>query len=299
MEVICRIAAAVLAAALLAGCSSAVEAPATTSAPPSATTSAPPSVAAFVPSASSETYLPTGVPNGRTVPVVLTIPGGSWQTSDRTGLAPLAQRLASAGAFVVNSSYRAGDVGALFPLPLQDVRCAAGYAVAAAASAGWKPGPVILVGHSAGGHLVALAGVSGDALDAPCDDPVPHIDGVVGLAGVYDAADVGGLIAPFFGVARAADPALWDSGDPIRYVAAGRTPKPLSVLLIHGDADSVVPLTQSESFARALRAAGIPVALDVLPEQDHLSVIEPAVSGDAIAAFVAALSSVGAATPAG
>lgn len=291
MEVVCRVAATVLAAALLAGCSSAVEAPATTSPPPS--------VAAFVPSASSETYPPTGIPRGRTVPVVLTIPGGSWQTSDRSGLAPLAQRLASAGAFVVKSSYRAGDVGALFPLPLQDVRCAAGYAVAAVVSAGWKPGPLILVGHSAGGHLVALAGVSGDALDAPCQDPVPHIDGVVGLAGVYDAADVGGLIAPFFGVARAADPALWDSGDPIRYVAAGRTPKPLSVLLIHGDADSVVPLSQSESFARALRAAGIPVALDVLPGRDHLSLIEPAVSGDAIAAFVAALSTVGAATPAG
>lgn len=291
-----RAAVAVLVGASLVACSASTDSP--TATPPATSSSPAPSVAPFVPSESSEIYRPVSAAPGSTVPVVLTIPGGSWQTANREYLAPLAQRLAAGGAFVVNSTYRAGDVGALFPLPVQDVRCAAAYAVASAAGAGYRPGPVVLVGHSAGGHLVALAAVSGDALAAPCADPVPHIDGVVGLAGVYDAAEVGGLIAPFFGVARAADPALWDSGDPIHYVRTGRAPTPLSVLLVHGQDDEVVPLAQSQSFSAALRAARIPVAVDVLRGEDHLTIVDPAVSGDAIAAFVAALATGSAATPA-
>lgn len=280
------VAVAALGCAALAACgSSGGAAPTLSTAPPPS-----PSSSVFLPMSSSDVVVPGGgADRSRPVPVVLTVPGGSWQTAERAYMAPLAQRIAESGAFVVNATYRAGDVGARFPVPLQDVRCDAAYAVAAARAAGWTPGPVVIVGHSAGGHLVALAAVSGDALAAPCADPVPHVDGVVGLAGVYDAADVGGLIAPFFGVARAADPALWDSGDPIRYVESGRTPTPLSVLLVHGADDDVVPLTQSQSFAKALRAAGIPVRLAVLPDQTHMSVVDPAVSADLITTFVQSL----------
>ena len=274
---------------------SASSSPTTSATTTASTASASTSLSPFVPASSSETYRPAGATSGP-VPVVLTIPGGGWQTSDREYMAPLAERLAANGAFVVNSTYRTGDAGALFPVPLQDVRCAAGYAVAAAKAAGYTPGPVVLVGHSAGGHLVALAGVSGDVLDAPCADPVPHVDGVVGMAGVYNAADVEGTIAPLFGVARATDPKLWDSGDPIRYVEAGRTPKPLSVLLVHGADDNVVPLAQSQSFAAALKAAGVPVTLDVVPNRDHDAIVDPAVSGAAITSFVKRVAATYAAT---
>lgn len=275
------------------GTASSSSSPSVTS--PSSTASPSTSLQPFVPATASETYRPTS-PRPGAVPVVLMIPGGGWQTSNREYMAPLAQRLAADGAFVVNSTYRAGDVGAMFPVALQDVLCAAGYAVAQAKAAGLVPGPVILVGHSAGGHLVALAGVSGDTLAAPCADPVPHVDGVVGMAGVYDAADAGGLIAPFFGVARAADPALWDSGDPIRYVEDGRAATPLSVLLVHGSDDDVVPLRQSQSFAAALKAAGIPVRLDEVADADHNVIVDPAVSGAAITAFVRTLASTSSAT---
>ena len=118
----------------------------------------------------------------------------------------------------MNASYRAGVDGAHFPVPLQDVQCAAGYAVAQADAAGLTPGPVVLVGHSAGGHLVALAGTSGTALSRRCADPVPTIAGVVGLAGVYDTAGFASYLGEFFGTPRSQDPTLWDSGDPIHYV---------------------------------------------------------------------------------
>lgn len=280
------VAVAALGCAALAACgSSAAPAPTLSTAPPPS-----PSSSVFLPMSSSDVFVPGGgADRSRPVPVVLTVPGGSWQTANREYMAPLAQRIAESGAFVVNATYRAGDVGARFPVALQDVRCDAAYAVAAARAAGWTPGPLVIVGHSAGGHLVALAGVSGDALAVPCTDPMPHIDGVVGLAGVYDTKAASSLIEPFFGVPYDADPQRWQSGDPIHYVTTGATPKPLSVLLVHGESDAVVPLAQSQSFAKALRAAGIPVRLEALPDQDHMSVVDPAVSADLITSFVQSL----------
>jgi dipeptidyl aminopeptidase/acylaminoacyl peptidase len=40
-------------------------------------------------------------------------------------------------------------------------------------------------------------------------------------------------------------------------------------LLIHGAADSLVPVAQSESLATKLRAVGVPVELVIIPGADH------------------------------
>jgi acetyl esterase/lipase len=233
----------------------------------------------------SEVYPPATAPAGA-VPVVLVVPGGGWSSADRTGMTPLAKDLAAAGFFTVNASYRAGDDGAHFPVPLQDVLCAAGYAVARAQAAGLTPGPVVLVGHSAGGHLVALAGTSGSTLARRCTDPVPTIAGVVGLAGVYDTAAFATYMTDFFGVAPATDPTLWKSGDPIAYVESHAAPRGLRVLLIHGDADSVVPLGQAQEFATALKGASMDVTLDVVPAATHMDVIKPDIAASPVAAWI-------------
>ncbi len=277
-----RWAAAAALAALLTACAAGGGAPAQVTASPVATTSA---AAAYDPAAVSEVYPPANAPT-EAVPVVLVVPGGGWETADRTGMTPLAQDLAAAGFFTVNAGYRAGVDGAHFPVPLQDVLCAAGYAVAQARAAGLSPGPVVLVGHSAGGHLVALAGTSGSTLARPCADPVPAIAGVVGLAGVYDTSAFATYMTDFFGVTRASDPALWTSGDPIAYVESGTAPRSLRVLLIHGDADTVVPLAQAQEFAKALTGAGMDVTLDVVPAATHMDVIEPSIASSPIAAWI-------------
>jgi acetyl esterase/lipase len=277
-----RWAAAAAAAALLCGCAAGGPGPAASTASPVPPSSTGP---AYEPAAVSEVYLPTKPPDGA-VPVVLVVPGGGWSTSDRTGMTPLAKALAAAGFFTVNASYRAGADGEHFPVPLQDVQCAAGYAVAEAKAAGLTPGAVVLVGHSAGGHLVALAGTSGPALARRCKDPVPTIAGVVGLAGVYDTAGFASYLGEFFGTSRSQDQKLWDSGDPIHYVVTHTAPRPLSVLLIHGDADTTVPVAQAEDFARALKDAGMTVELDVVPAASHMDVIRPDVAAAPITAWI-------------
>jgi dipeptidyl aminopeptidase/acylaminoacyl peptidase len=65
-------------------------------------------------------------------------------------------------------------------------------------------------------------------------------------------------------------------------VTTGAAPKTLHVLLIHGDGDDVVPLEQSTSFAAALKKAGNPVTLDILPGENHMSVIAVGVVSEPI-----------------
>jgi acetyl esterase/lipase len=272
---------ALAAAALLSGCAtSGVSAgPATTSATdtvsPSSASSSP---GPFDPAASADVFLPSGPSApalGSATPVVVLVPGGGWVTHDRRGLEPLARQLASDGWFVVSTEYRAGQDGVRFPVPVQDVECSAAYAVAQVRAAGYTPGPVVLVGHSAGAHLSALAAVSDGVLSAPCADPVPDVAGVVGLAGVYDTASFAYVMAGFFGTPQSQDPDLWASGDPVLYVEAGTAPTDLHVLLVHGSDDELVPVSQSQTFATVLDRSDIDVTLDVIPGQTHMSVIQP------------------------
>ncbi|MFC6238089.1 alpha/beta hydrolase family protein [Longivirga aurantiaca] len=255
-------------ALLLTGCSQSSTGPLETTPPPPS-----PSPSTFDPSLTTTLYSPVAVPARPTVPLIVLVPGGGWQSHDSTGFMPLATGLSDAGYLVATTEYRAGNEGIGFPASLQDVLCSTAYAAALASRSEPKPGPVVLVGHSAGGHLAALAAVSGTTLARPCADPIPEIAGVVGLAGIYDTQTFQPMMADWFGTPRADDVALWESGDPIHYVQTGAAPSTVQVLLIHGDGDDVVPLSQSRSFASALEDAGIPVELDVLAGEDHMSVI--------------------------
>jgi acetyl esterase/lipase len=289
--------AALVLAATLTACGgspsvSGTEGPTSTSSASAATTATSPSPTvpavptAFDPAAVSQLFLPPGGATGA-IPLVVLFPGGSWNTHDNSGLVPLARQLAAAGFAVVNSSYRAGQEGVHFPVPVHDVQCAIAYAAKTAASHGITGGPLIVVGHSAGGHLAALAAVSGDALRPLC--PVPPITGFVGLGGVYDTALFEPYLTDFFHAARIGHLALWASGDPIAYVAAGKAPKLLQVLLIAGGQDFDVPMNQAQAFDAALREAHVPVTLTVAAGARHADLYTPVVAATPIITWVKAL----------
>jgi dipeptidyl aminopeptidase/acylaminoacyl peptidase len=68
----------------------------------------------------------------------------------------------------------------------------------------------------------------------------------------------------FLGVTGPKDPRLREIS-PIDHVDAVTVP----VLLIHGRDDTVVPYSQSEEMAKALKAAGKSVEFVSLPHEDH------------------------------
>lgn len=194
---------------------------------------------------------------------VVFIHGGFWRA--RFG-AERIERLARAcaaepGYAVWNIEYpRVGMAEGGWPGTALAVREAVALAREAAGSR-----PLALVGHSAGGHL---------ALWAAHDEP-PAL--VVSLAGVCDleAGAREGIgedaVVQFLGATPNQAPDRYAEASPIR-----RLPLQVPVLLIHGDADDRVPVSQSRDYLAAARAAGDDCQLSELPGGDHFEVVDPA-----------------------
>lgn len=200
------------------------------------------------------------MPEGDPTAAVVLVPGGSWRAANPEGFIPLGADLADAGFAALTITYGTDTTGAHYPRPLDDVRCAVGYA------AQQVPGvPVVVVGHSAGANLALLAALQPDRADEACPNPHQPVAGAVGLAGPYDVqrTAIGGYL---FGVPQDEDPELWADGNP--HTWAGERPD-LPVLLVHGEADHEVPLFFTEDMAAELRAGGHPVDVLVQPGLGH------------------------------
>jgi acetyl esterase/lipase len=202
--------------------------------------------------------LPPSAPTGTTVVVVH---GGFWKPEwDREHAAPQAQAFADAGHHVAVVEYRrTGMRGGGWPVTFADVAAAVDAVLADPA----LPDRCVLVGHSAGGHLVALAATRPEA---------GALAGVVALAGCVDLAltrELGlgdGAAARFMG---APDEAAWTAADPAAH------PPLCPVVLVHGDADDTVPLEVSVSYVTRQGRDGRS-ELRPLPGVGHDEVIDPA-----------------------
>lgn len=159
---------------------------------------------------------------------------------------------------------------------------------------GIDPERLGLMGASAGGHLACLAAVTASSAPATGEPDGDEGDAAapattrVKAVGVFfpptDFLDWSGKAVD----ARAEDRigqamrrlAFPDGlegktdeeiAEAMRLISPARvvTPQAPPFLLIHGDADPVVPLQQSEAMVAALRAAGVPVELIVKPGGGH------------------------------
>ena len=269
-----------------AGCTADGDAPAPASpAPPASSQTSPPESlrgdvtgpGQFRPGLPATVDLPAGAPSA----VVVLVPGGGWSSADPTGLAPLAASLVEAGLAVVTITYGTSGSQEFYPLPADDVACGVAFAAAQV------PGvPVVLLGHSAGAHLAALVGLQPTREeDTGCPSPPHEADGVVGLAGPYDVSRTGGLAWNLFGADLEDAPDLWTEGNPLEQ-ADRRTDVPF--LLVHGDADRVVPVRFTTDLAQALSAAGHAVQVEVLAGVDHSTVYAPEVVTGLVTAWAAA-----------
>lgn len=226
------------------------------------------------------------VPHTEGWAVAILVPGGSWETAERDGLTPLAEELASHGVFVVNAAYRARADGGGYPSMVEDVVCAARFAGRRATDAGLDADPIVVIGHSAGAHLAAMAALVGDALDPPCPHPPTPIDALVGLAGPYDITLLPHVADNLFGTGPEDDTEVWEEGNPITHAAA-RPDVP--VLLLHGEADDTVDVSFTDDFAAALRAGGHEVDVRIVPGATHASIYTAEVAADPIVEWMAQL----------
>lgn len=237
----------------------------------------------YLPGLAADLFLPD---RARRAPVVVLVPGGSWIHADRSGLRPLASDFAGHGIVAATTTYRAAADGVRFPVPVADILCAVDSVVQRTRNAGIVPDRVLLLGHSAGAQLAALAALAGSRFRADCPAPPARIDGLIGLAGPYDIMSFQAAAQSLFDHSAAEEPGAWHAADAVTWV---RHRPGLPVLLAHGADDTTVSPTFTTSFADRLRAAGHPVRLEIVPGADHGSIYRPGVIGDRVIAWITAL----------
>ena len=196
-------------------------------------------------------------------PVAVVIHGGFWRHRyNRHLMDDLCRELAGRGWAAWNLEYRrlGGDGG--WPATFDDV----GSGVDALAEVdGLDLGRVVAIGHSAGGHLALWAAARPAAL--------VRVTHAVSQAGVADLAEAARL-----GLSGGAADELVDSRRERFAEASPRELLPLGVpqLLVHGEEDSVVPVSIARGYAAAARALGDRVDLVTLPGVGHFEHLDPA-----------------------
>jgi acetyl esterase/lipase len=196
-------------------------------------------------------------------PALIFVHGGGWTEGDK---APLPVIPTEAGYLVTSINYRLYPAHR-FPAMIEDVKCAIRFLRAHAATYNLDPDRVALIGHSAGGHLVALAGLAdaGTGWDVgPYLDQSSRVQAVVDMSGPADLERsfpdwVNELKANVFGVEQFA------SSSPIAYVHAGAPP----FMIVHGDADPVVPVEQAYALYDTFVNAGAPIEIVILQNGGH------------------------------
>jgi acetyl esterase/lipase len=180
-------------------------------------------------------------------------------------LLPFARR----GYVCASAEYRLSGE-AVFPATVQDCKCAIRFLRANSAALGIDPGRIGACGHSSGGYMATMLGVTGgvaalegddgwadasSAVQAVCDwyGPTDFLRmNAAGSTMDHDAAD--SPESQFIGGPIQEHPERVARANPIAYITPDRPIPPF--LIVHGDADPLVPFNQSELLAAALEAVG-------------------------------------------
>lgn len=224
------------------------------------------------------------LPPGEQLAVVVVVHGGFWRAAHGVELAePLAADLAELGVAAAAVEYRRVGDGGGWPTTMADVARAVDHLATAGqyvAGDRLRLDGVVAIGHSAGGQLAAWlthrrslrSGTAGSIV--PSSRFVPVV-AAVSQAGVLDLAGASkerlgnGAADALMQGAAGSVPQRYHHSSPLAHVGDGAT-----VTAVHGDADDVVPLSQSQRYVDAAVLAGDPARLVVLPGVDHMQLVD-------------------------
>lgn len=198
---------------------------------------------------------------GERRPALIQVHGGGWVIGfkDRQGQL-LMKRLAERGWVCFNVDYRLSPL-ATFPDHLVDVKRAIAWGREHAEEHGIDPDFIAITGGSAGGHLAALAALTGNEpqYQPGFEEADTSLQAAVPFYGVYDFTNRNGswpdeviprFLAP---VVMKCDleeaPERYAAASPLDQVRAGAPP----FFVIHGDLDVLAPVEDARDFVHRLR----------------------------------------------
>lgn len=226
------------------------------------------------PSQFAELFVPAGE---GPFPVVLIVHGGCWckEYAGISQMRNIAGDLQRQGIAVWNIEYRRFDEeGGGYPGMYLDVATAVDLLRSLAAEWRLELSRVVLVGHSAGGHLAQWAASRARLPHSSplyAEDPLP-VATVISLGGLADLRNEEQLIktscerdiVQLAGRASAARPDIFSDTSPVELLPSG-----VRTVLIHGEFDTISPLRAGQDYARRAQAAGDEAEVIVLPGGSH------------------------------
>ena len=223
-------------------------------------------------------FLPEGDHPDKSVPLVILVHGGAWQSQiGADSFTTFARRLAERGFAVYNVEYRRVGSGGGYPTTFHDVAAALDYVPAVAAdNPSVNTDDATVVGHSAGGQLAAWVGTRHKLADDEVGSkPAFRPTRVVSLAGPLDmrvaVADGDDRIVTALGGEPDEVPERYESVDPIQNLDP-QTP----VVAMAGSNDHVVPPVVSSNYIDALNDDGGDGTYIEIPDTNHVTIVDPA-----------------------
>jgi acetyl esterase/lipase len=206
------------------------------------------------------------------LPLIIFIHGGGFFAGSKDVQAPL--EFTAQGYAVASIDYRLSS-DAKVPAQIEDCKAAVRWLRANAAKYALDQDRFAVWGESAGGYLGAMLGTAGDVKEFEVGENLEQSSRVQAVLDFYGPTD---FLQNAFAIVNDKTPeaeliggAILENRDkaakanPIAYVSKDDAP----FLIVHGDADKLVPYNQSELLEAALKKASVPVSFYTVKGGDH------------------------------
>ncbi|ART73506.1 alpha/beta hydrolase [Mycobacterium dioxanotrophicus] len=223
----------------------------------------------------ADLYLPAGPQRIDSIPLVVLIHGGAWQSTLGANVFDgLARELAGRGFAVYNVEYRRIGSGGGWPNTFRDVAHALDNIIEVDRKyPQLTTDDELVVGHSAGAQLAVWAGTRKNLkANEEGARPVFRPTRVISLAGpldmVYAANHGDDHIVTVLGGRPSEVPDRYASVDPIQNIDPT-----VPVIALHGTRDTVVAPANSQRYVAAVKQRGGRAAVELLPGDTHTSIV--------------------------
>ena len=207
------------------------------------------------------------------LPLVVWIHGGGWKAGSKENCPGVS--MVTRGYALASINYRLSQ-HAPFPAQIQDCKAAIRWLRANAQQYHLDADHIGVWGGSAGGHLVALLGTTGNVKELEGSGHLDQSSRVQCVVDFFGPTDFVGwdpefnkavyeMIAHLLGGPVLENKEKARQASPVTYVSKSAAP----FLIMHGDQDKLVPLAQSQVLAAALKKAGAEVTLQVIQGAGH------------------------------
>lgn len=214
-------------------------------------------------------------------PLLIHVRGSAWLEQNMTGLIAPFTPIVRSGVAVAFVQYRPVTV-ARFPAQIRDLKTATRFIMAHADEYPIDTRSIFLSGDSSGGHTAILGYLSWNEDVLENEDEHEKLPPLRGLIDFYGVTDVGELAhtetgypvetnarlgEELFEVSSAVRPQNYEEASAFSYVDLRKTLEP--VLILHGNKDRLVPLSQSVRLYEALVDRGTECEFDMIDQADH------------------------------